>query len=112
MTIRLAERVLCGARVLAARCGTSIASFLTGRIEAPARDDGEAYERARQQAVTCSIRAFVSVEQFVLAGTNGMSDSNSKEDELFELAERFRAANDPQEAMELGEQLGRLVFGE
>jgi len=41
-----------------------------------------------------------------------MSDSDSKEEEFFELAERFRASNDPDEAKKLGDQLGRLVFGE
>jgi hypothetical protein len=35
-----------------------------------------------------------------------------KEKAFFELAERFRSASDPNEAKQLGGQLGRMVFGE
>jgi hypothetical protein len=35
-----------------------------------------------------------------------------KEKAFFELAERFRAASDPQQAKRLGDELGPLVFGE
>jgi len=34
-----------------------------------------------------------------------------KQQEFFELSERFRAAIDPKEINCLGDQLGRLVFG-
>jgi hypothetical protein len=34
-----------------------------------------------------------------------------KQKEFFELAERFRKATDPQEIKELGDQMGRMVFG-
>ena len=36
----------------------------------------------------------------------------SMDSELFELAERFRAAKDPEQVKRLGDQLGRFVFGE
>src|SRR6266566_3571264 len=35
----------------------------------------------------------------------------AKQQEFFELAERFRNATDPQEAKRLGDELGRMVFG-
>ncbi|HXA49849.1 MAG TPA: hypothetical protein VNV86_06090 [Candidatus Acidoferrum sp.] len=34
-----------------------------------------------------------------------------KQQEFFEIADRFRSATDPQEVKRLGEQMGRMVFG-
>ena len=42
----------------------------------------------------------------------GMEARRQKEKAFFELAERFRAAKDPQQVKVLGEELGRFVFGE
>lgn len=42
---------------------------------------------------------------------NGIEAEERKQQEFFDLAERFRAANDPEEAKRLGDQLGRMVFG-
>jgi hypothetical protein len=42
----------------------------------------------------------------------GIEARKQKEKAFFELAERFRSASDPNEAKQLGEELGRLVFGE
>ena len=42
---------------------------------------------------------------------NGIEAEERKQQEFFDLAERFRAANDPEEAKRLGDQLGRIVFG-
>jgi metal-responsive CopG/Arc/MetJ family transcriptional regulator len=42
----------------------------------------------------------------------GIEAQEQKEKAFFELAERFRAASDPQQAKRLGDELGRLVFGE
>ena len=42
----------------------------------------------------------------------GIEARKQKEKAFFELAERFRAASDPQQAKRLGDELGRLVFGE
>jgi hypothetical protein len=42
----------------------------------------------------------------------GIEAREQKEKAFFELAERFRAASDPQQAKRLGLELGRLVFGE
>ncbi len=42
----------------------------------------------------------------------GIEARKQKEKAFFELAGRFRAAGDPQQAKRLGDELGRLVFGE
>ena len=42
----------------------------------------------------------------------GIEARKQKEKAFFELAERFRAASDPEQAKRLGDELGRLVFGE
>jgi len=43
---------------------------------------------------------------------NGMAAEKRKQQEFFELAERFRNATDPEEAKRLGDELGRMVFGD
>ena len=42
---------------------------------------------------------------------NGIEAEKRKQQEFFELAERFRNATDPEEAKRLGDALGRMVFG-
>lgn len=42
---------------------------------------------------------------------DGMEAQKRKQQEFFELADRFRGATDPDEAKRLGDQLGRMVFG-
>jgi hypothetical protein len=42
----------------------------------------------------------------------GIEASQDKERAFFRLAERFRAATDPNEVKQLGDELGRFVFGE
>ena len=42
---------------------------------------------------------------------NGMEAEKRKQQEFFELAKRFRRADDPKEVKRLGDQLGRMVFG-
>jgi hypothetical protein len=42
---------------------------------------------------------------------NGIEAEKRKQQEFFELAERFRDASDPEEAKRLGDELGRMVFG-
>jgi len=41
----------------------------------------------------------------------GIVAKKEKEKAFFELAERFRAADDPKEVERLGEELGQMVFG-
>jgi hypothetical protein len=42
---------------------------------------------------------------------NGIEAEKQKQQEFFDLAERFRSATDPKEVKRLGEQMGRMVFG-
>ena len=42
---------------------------------------------------------------------NGIQAEKQKQQEFFDLAERFRNASDPKEAKRLGDQMGRMVFG-
>ena len=42
----------------------------------------------------------------------GIQARKEKEKAFFELAKRFREASDPEEVEQLGDQLGRFVFGE
>ena len=41
----------------------------------------------------------------------GMESQKRKQQQFFDLAERFRGAADPEEAKRLGDELGRMVFG-
>jgi len=42
----------------------------------------------------------------------GIEARQQKEKAFFQLAERFRAPDDPEQVKQLGDQLGRFVFGE
>lgn len=42
---------------------------------------------------------------------NGLEAEKRKQQEFFDLAERFRNERDPEETKRLGERLGRMVFG-
>ena len=42
---------------------------------------------------------------------DGMEAQRRKQQQFFELAERFRSATDEQQAKRLGDELGRMVFG-
>jgi predicted transcriptional regulator len=42
----------------------------------------------------------------------GIEAQQQKEKAFFQLAERFRAASDPEQVKQLGDQLGRFVFSE
>ena len=43
---------------------------------------------------------------------NGIDAEKRRQQEFFNLAERFRAASDPEEVRRLGDQIGRMVFGD
>ena len=43
---------------------------------------------------------------------NGIEAEKRKQLEFFDLAERFRSERDPEAAKRLGDQLGRMVFGD
>lgn len=42
---------------------------------------------------------------------SGMQAEKRRQQEFFALAERFRAATDPEDVQRLGDQMGRMVFG-
>ena len=42
----------------------------------------------------------------------GIEARRQKEKNFFQLAEKFRAAEDPAQVKRLGDELGRFVFGE
>ncbi len=42
---------------------------------------------------------------------NGIEAEKRKQQEFFDLAERFRSTTDAEEAKRLGDELGRMVFG-
>jgi metal-responsive CopG/Arc/MetJ family transcriptional regulator len=42
----------------------------------------------------------------------GIEAEKQKEKAFFELAERFRSSKDPEQTRQLGDELGRFVFGE
>lgn len=42
---------------------------------------------------------------------NGMAAERSRQQHFFDLAERFRGAEDPKDVKRLGDELGRMVFG-
>ena len=41
----------------------------------------------------------------------GMEAEKRKQQDFFNLAERFRSAIDPEEVQRLGDQMGRMIFG-
>jgi hypothetical protein len=43
---------------------------------------------------------------------NGIEAEERKQQEFFDLAERFRSATDPEKVKRLGDQMGRAVFGD
>ncbi len=43
---------------------------------------------------------------------SGMEAEKRKQQQFFELAERFRNATDPEEVKRLGDDMGRMVFGD
>jgi hypothetical protein len=42
---------------------------------------------------------------------NGIEAEKQKQQQFFELAERFRSATDPEDIKRLGDRMGRMVFG-
>ena len=42
---------------------------------------------------------------------DGTEAQKRKQQQFFDLAERFRSASDPEEANRLGDELGRMAFG-
>ena len=67
---------------------------------------------ARQVETLAKQRALSDNRVLVDLIEQGIEAQQQKEKAFFQLAERFRAANDPEQIKQLGDQLGRFVFGE
>ena len=67
---------------------------------------------ARQVETLAKQRALSDNRVLVELIELGIEAQQEKQKAFFQLAERFRAASDPQQVKQLGDQLGRFVFGE
>jgi hypothetical protein len=67
---------------------------------------------AKQVEAIAKQRALSDNRVLVELIEQGIEASRQKEKAFFQLAERFRAANDPEQVKQLGNELGRFVFGE
>jgi hypothetical protein len=74
-------------------------------ITLPARIAKQVETLAKQRALSDNRVLVELVEQ-------GIEAAQQKENAFFLLAERFRAASDPEQVKHLGNELGRFVFGE
>jgi hypothetical protein len=64
--------------------------------------------------VPAVVPSIVHVPSIMQAGQNATVSEEAekrKQQEFFDLAEPFRSANDPDEVKRLGDQMGRMVFG-
>jgi hypothetical protein len=66
---------------------------------------------AAQVRTLAKTRRLSSNRMLVELIENGIEAEKRKQQEFFELAERFRNTTDPREAKRLGDELGRMVFG-
>jgi predicted transcriptional regulator len=67
---------------------------------------------AKQVEAIAKQRALSDNRVLVELIEQGIEASRQKEKAFFQLAERFRAANDPEQVKQLGNELGRFVFGQ
>jgi hypothetical protein len=66
---------------------------------------------AAQVRTLAKTRRLSATRMLVELIENGIEAENRKQQEFFDLAERFRKATDPEEVRRLGDQMGRMVFG-
>jgi hypothetical protein len=67
---------------------------------------------AKQVATIAKERALSDNRVLVELIAQGIEVARQKEKAFFQLAERFRAASDPDQVRQLGNELGRFVFGQ
>ena len=67
---------------------------------------------AKQVEIIAKERSLSDNRVLVELIEQGIEARQQKEKAFFQLAERFRAADDPEQVKQLGNQLGRFVFGE
>jgi recombinational DNA repair protein (RecF pathway) len=66
---------------------------------------------ASQVRTMAKARKLSAARMLVELIENGIETERRKQQEFFDLAERFRNENDPDAAKRLGDELGRMVFG-
>ena len=81
------------------------ATYIRRSITLPPRIAKQVETIARQRALSDNRVLVELIEQ-------GIEAAKQKEKAFFQLAERFRAASDPEQVKQLGNELGRFVFGE
>jgi hypothetical protein len=69
-------------------------------------------ETARQVRSLARKRRLSANRVLVELVEEGIKAQKRKQEEFFELSQQFRNATDPQEVERLGNELGRLIFGE
>ena len=74
-------------------------------VTLPAKIARQVETLARQRALSDNRVLVELIEQ-------GIEAQQQKEKAFFQLAERFRAASDAEQVKQLGDQLGRFVFGD
>src|SRR5579862_9910115 len=87
------------------RIKSSPAKHVRRSVTLPPKIAKQVESLARQRALSDNRVLVELIEQ-------GIEAQQHKEKAFFQLAERFRAASDPEEIKQLGDQLGRFVFGE
>jgi len=87
------------------RTKSSRAKHVRRSVTLPAKIARQVESLARQRDLSDNRVLVELIEQ-------GIEAQRQKEKAFFQLAERFRAANDPEQVKQLGDQLGRFVFGE
>lgn len=88
-----------------ARAKQTVTKHVRRSVSLPARVASQVESLARRRKLSDNRVLVELIEQ-------GIEASRQKEQSFFRLAERFRAANDPKQVKELGDELGRFVFGE
>lgn len=66
---------------------------------------------ASQVRIMAKSRKLSATRMLVELIENGIEAERRKQQEFFELAERFRSESNPEAAKRLGDELGRMVFG-
>ena len=73
-------------------------------VSLPAKLARQVQSMAKQKRVSANRMLVELVEE-------GIELKKQKEKAFFELAERFRTATDPKEIQQLGDEMGKMVFG-
>ena len=69
-------------------------------------------ETARQIRSMAKQRRLSANRIIVELVESGIEAQKHKQEQFFDLAERYRAATDPKDIARLGDDLGRMVFGD